>query len=70
MGEKLIINEARCKSCGLCIDVCAKVALFAGEKLNNAGYRCISVDDEKCIKCGMCYMVCPDYVFTIEEVRD
>ena len=68
MKEKLIINETRCKACGLCIEACTNKALYAGEKLNGAGYNYVSADDEKCSKCGMCYLICPDYVFTIEEL--
>ena len=70
MRESLIVNKARCKSCGLCVKACPRGALAIGDELNKAGYRCVTADMDKCIRCGVCYTVCPDYVFTIEEVTD
>ncbi len=66
--RKVIINEERCKSCGLCISVCPKGVLRISEKLNLTGYHPVELfDNDGCISCGFCYLICPDAA--IVEVR-
>lgn len=48
-----IINEQRCKSCGICAKNCP-VGCISGEK--GVPYK---IDQEKCIKCGTCMEKCP-----------
>ncbi len=65
---KVIINEERCKSCGLCVAVCPKNVLRISDKLNPTGYHPVELfDNDGCISCGFCYLVCPDAA--IVEVR-
>lgn len=51
--SKIVINEERCKGCGLCQKHCP-VNAIEGE---GRGQRVIN--QEKCIKCGTCLTSCP-----------
>lgn len=63
-------NEERCKSCGLCVNVCPKKILrISAEKMNTKGYRPAEVSDcKKCIGCAFCATVCPDCAISIYDV--
>ncbi len=60
-NKKLVINQAWCKGCGICVAFCPKGALeLVDEKV------CMKEGNE-CILCGMCELRCPDYAIYIEE---
>jgi 2-oxoglutarate ferredoxin oxidoreductase subunit delta len=63
----VIIDEDRCKGCGLCVAFCPKEVLqLAEERFNVKGYRPVEkVRPEACIGCATCAAVCPDVVFTV-----
>lgn len=66
---KIIINEDRCKGCGLCANACPKkiIALSKG-KLNAKGYHPAELtDQEKCIGCSSCAIMCPDVAIIVER---
>ena len=68
MGRGLVVlDEDRCKACGLCVVVCPKHILeLAENRFNAKGYAPIEVTDmDKCTACRHCAVVCPDVVFTI-----
>jgi len=68
MAEKrLVINNARCKACGLCIYFCPKEAIVLCDEFNEMGYNFVDVDDDKCVKCGTCQTICPDVVPKVVE---
>ena len=68
METRVIINEERCKSCNLCVEVCPKKVLRISDRLNPKGYRPVELfDNEACISCGFCYLICPDAA--IVEIR-
>lgn len=68
MEKKVIINEERCKSCGLCVSVCPKQVLRISDRISSKGYHPAELfDNEGCISCGFCYLICPD--MAIQEVR-
>ncbi len=56
-----IIDERRCKSCGLCVEFCPKKVLEISKKINGQGYNYVSqANPEKCVKCDICGIICPD----------
>jgi 2-oxoglutarate ferredoxin oxidoreductase subunit delta len=63
----VIIDEDRCKGCGLCVTFCPKQVLqLAEERFNVKGYPPVEkVNPEACIGCATCATVCPDLVFTV-----
>lgn len=67
--NKLTFNTERCKSCGLCVEVCPKKILALDPaKLNSKGYHPSYVTDQsKCIACAMCATMCPDCVIKVEK---
>jgi len=65
--EKIKINNALCKGCALCIDVCPKdVIKINTGVLNNKGYNPAVVDSpDNCISCAMCAKMCPDSAISV-----
>ena len=63
----VIIDEDRCKGCGLCTTVCPQDVLELAEgRFNAKGYRPVEVrNPEACTGCAMCAIICPDVVFTV-----
>ncbi|MEW9051277.1 MAG: 4Fe-4S binding protein [Neobacillus sp.] len=66
MEKRVIFNEAVCKSCGLCVQVCPTNAIFLADFLNGSGYRPATVVDQaNCISCAKCGQICPDYAISV-----
>jgi len=63
----VIIDEERCKGCGLCVYACPQHVLKLSEgRFNTKGYRPVEVGDpEACTGCATCAAICPDVVFTV-----
>jgi 2-oxoglutarate ferredoxin oxidoreductase subunit delta len=63
----LLIEEARCKGCEICVAACPKNVLALDRaRVNILGYHPVTlVDAAKCTSCAFCARVCPDAVFTI-----
>ena len=67
---RIKINRDFCKSCGLCIEYCARKLLVIDPVLNRRGVTPVKFDkaDEKdCSGCGNCAAMCPDAAIEIEE---
>jgi len=59
--KKIVINEDKCKGCGLCVEVCPKKCLEMSKEFNKVGYHpALFVSQDSCTSCGFCYQMCPD----------
>jgi 2-oxoglutarate ferredoxin oxidoreductase subunit delta len=65
----IIINDAWCKGCEICVDVCPSPGVFAvSDEVNSKGYRRILiVDISWCTGCELCELMCPDIAITIKR---
>lgn len=65
MGKVIVDNE-RCKGCGICVEFCPKDALEIGEKLNNSGFYYVrQKEDVECNGCSLCAIMCPDVALEV-----
>lgn len=66
---KVIIEENRCKGCGLCTTVCpVNIVTLDTARINAKGYHPVTITDmDKCIGCTNCATMCPDNVLTVER---
>ena len=56
-GYTVVVDEAKCRGCGRCIQVCAYQAITF--KSNAVDGWCAVVDEALCKGCGNCISVCP-----------
>ena len=69
--NQISIDRERCKSCGLCMQVCPKQILRLSATLNSKGYRPMEVTDaERCIGCCFCATICPDLAIRIRDGKE
>jgi 2-oxoglutarate ferredoxin oxidoreductase subunit delta len=67
----IIVNENRCKGCGLCINFCPKKVLGTADHLNPKGYYPVTMTDKSnCIGCAICARVCPDVALSVYKEDD
>jgi NAD-dependent dihydropyrimidine dehydrogenase PreA subunit len=59
----VILHPQYCKSCQICVELCAKQALA----LDPVTRRVVLVRPEACNGCGLCEFLCPDYVLMMVE---
>lgn len=62
------IDQARCKGCQLCIDVCPQGVLQMDDtQLNAKGYHPAILTDAggDCTGCAVCAVMCPDVAITV-----
>lgn len=65
---EVAINEAACKDCGYCRDVCGLGVFTRSDRFNPGGYRPSVVSHpEWCIGCLRCLYICPDFAITIRD---
>lgn len=64
---QIIIDEFRCKGCGLCVRVCPKQLILLSEHINNYGYTpALFMDsDMRCTGCALCASMCPDVAILV-----
>ncbi|MBQ4646263.1 MAG: 4Fe-4S binding protein [Candidatus Gastranaerophilales bacterium] len=60
------IDNNKCKSCYLCVDVCPKKLIKKSETIGKTGEYIAQFCDKnnECIACAQCAMVCPDIAIT------
>ncbi len=60
----VVIAEARCKGCELCVPACPPRVLRMGERRNATGALLPELL-AGCTGCGACLLVCPDFCFEV-----
>ena len=65
--SRIVVNQDRCKGCGLCTLVCPHDLVHMSEAFNVKGYRPAAfVDpDGQCTGCANCATMCPDVAITV-----
>jgi len=62
----IVIDETRCKGCGLCTIACSKKLVIMGKTPNNLGYTVATFfGAEKCTGCTFCAEMCPDVAISV-----
>ena len=66
-GRHVVKSEdIRCKSCGICVEMCPKKCLAISEKINVKGYKIAAItDQDRCVSCGICNTVCPEAAIAV-----
>ena len=68
---EVVIDDKRCKGCGICVAACPKDCLEISESFNQAGYFYPTVKaQDECTGCGACVKLCPDFAVTVYEILD
>jgi 2-oxoglutarate ferredoxin oxidoreductase subunit delta len=64
---RIVIDEDRCKGCGLCTLPCPFDLVHMADHFNAKGYRPSTQIDpqQQCTGCTLCAMVCPDVAITV-----
>jgi 2-oxoglutarate ferredoxin oxidoreductase subunit delta len=71
MKYRVLVDEARCKACELCVVVCPAGILRLGSALNRKGYHPAEVTrQEDCTGCRACALICPDVAIEIDRAVD
>ncbi len=56
-----VVDEEKCKTCGLCVKTCVSEALSIKEE-NGRSY--LFLDEDCCVGCGLCYSLCPTHALS------
>jgi 2-oxoglutarate ferredoxin oxidoreductase subunit delta len=65
--SRIVIDEDRCKGCGLCTLACPYDLVRIADHFNAKGYRPAELADAdgRCVGCANCAMMCPDVAITV-----
>lgn len=63
----IVIDENRCKGCGLCTLSCPYDLVHIADRFNAKGYRPAEFTDPdgRCVGCANCATMCPDVAIVV-----
>lgn len=66
MFALVLIDESRCKGCGLCTAACPRMLLTLTEEPAEGGHCTSFVSSPgKCVGCALCAVMCPDMAIEV-----
>ncbi len=66
----VVVDNNKCKGCGLCVEACPCKVLTLSQKVNLKGYSyAYMAEPDKCTGCTNCATVCPDAVITVYRAK-
>lgn len=69
--SRIVIDQDRCKGCGLCTTACPHGLVQISNRFNTKGYRPAALIDpeEQCVGCANCATMCPDMAIVVYRTR-
>lgn len=66
--SRIIVDEEKCRGCGLCIVFCPRQVLAASSRFNRDGLQPVEqARPEQCIGCATCALMCPHVAIILVE---
>jgi len=66
----VVIDEEKCKACGLCVHFCPQKNLALSESINARGFHpARMMDEDGCTACTHCALMCPDVCIKVFRRR-
>lgn len=66
----IVVDEAKCKGCGVCLPACPTSVIALAKEVNGKGYNYAYMElPDECIGCANCAIVCPDGVITVYKLK-
>ena len=66
----IVVDNERCKGCGLCVVACPVKVISLAKEVNAKGYNYArEYVEDTCIGCSACATVCPDGCITVYKVK-
>ena len=66
----LVIDNEKCKGCGVCIKGCPQNVITLSKNVNVKGYNYLEMTNEDaCVGCANCAILCPDGVIEVYRIK-
>ncbi len=66
----IVVDNEKCKGCGLCVAACPTKVIGLHPDVNGKGYHYAYMKEpEACIGCASCATVCPDSVISVYKIN-